>query len=254
MRQEWNQVLITKVALAMHVKPGSGKAIHKDRPFHGFVISEEDDEKDYYFSDGQVLHTDGCSLFYLPKGSTYQVKAIQNRGCYAINFDADMGDVPFAVRLKNPERLRKRFRVAAEQWHKRSPWARACTMGALYDAIFQVGQELSEYATRQVRDKLQPALQLLEAGVTEAELSVAALAEACGVSQVYFRKVFRSCFGISPKEYMIQKRLEYARQLLESGQFSIREVAELCGYTEPCQFSRAFAKHTGVAPSRYEGE
>ena len=45
-------------------------------------------------------------------------------------------------------------------------------------------------------------------------------------------------FGKNPKEYLIEKRMSYAKQLLSSGQFSVSEVAQLCGYFEPCHFSR----------------
>ena len=57
--------------------------------------------------------------------------------------------------------------------------------------------------------------------------------------------------GISPKEYMIKKRIEYAKTLLLSGQFSVLETAHLCGYAEACHFSREFARHVGVPPAQY---
>ncbi|MBE6591666.1 MAG: helix-turn-helix transcriptional regulator, partial [Ruminococcaceae bacterium] len=73
----------------------------------------------------------------------------------------------------------------------------------------------------------------------------------CGVSEVYFRKLFLNSFGVSPKEYMIQKRMDYAKNLLKSGDFSISEIATLCGYTESCHFSREFSKREGISPNQY---
>ena len=80
---------------------------------------------------------------------------------------------------------------------------------------------------------------------------VAALAELCGMSEVYFRKLFRSRFGVSPKEFTIQRRIEYAKQLLVSGEFTVAMVASMCGYAEPCHFSREFIKRVGCAPKDY---
>lgn len=251
MHTDWNTVIVTKIALAIYVEAGSGKSIHKDRPFHGLVINDAPGSKDYLFADGKVLHTEANSIFYLPKGSNYHVRSLEEGGCYAINFDADLSDTPFSVRLKDPERLRKLFHRAAKLWKSRSELAQLATMGALYEAILQIRQEQNTYLPRQTQDKLQPALQLMQSNITDPALSVAVLAQACDVSQVYFRKIFKSRFGIAPKEYMIQKRLEYAQQLLLSGQFSVSQVATLCGYAEVCHFSREFTARFGVSPNKF---
>jgi AraC-like DNA-binding protein len=82
-------------------------------------------------------------------------------------------------------------------------------------------------------------------------LTVEYLAGLCGISGVYLRKIFMTRFGVSPKEYIIQKRMDYACRLLLSGQLGVREVALHCGYSEPCHFSREFKKRIGVAPKNY---
>ena len=96
-----------------------------------------------------------------------------------------------------------------------------------------------------------PAVEELEHNFTSKELTVAHLAKLCGMSEVYFRKIFLCNFGISPKEYMIGKRMEYARQLLTLGEFEVSVIAEMCGYREPCHFSREFKKRFGVSPKSY---
>jgi AraC-like DNA-binding protein len=72
------------------------------------------------------------------------------------------------------------------------------------------------------------------------------------VSEVYLRKIFEKKFGVSPKEYMISLRMEYAKQLLSSGEVGVAEVAQMCGYAEPCHFSREFKKRFGISPKNYK--
>ena len=98
---------------------------------------------------------------------------------------------------------------------------------------------------------IRAAVEEIERSLTDKELSVARLSELCGMSEVYFRRLFLSFFGVSPKEYIIQKRIDYAKSLLRSGNFSVSKAAELCGYSEPCHFSREFAKRVGIPPSKY---
>ena len=68
MNQE--NVTISEIILAMYVLPGTGTAFHKNRPSHGFVLNDSESRKDYYFSDGTVLHTYEKHFFYLPKHSS----------------------------------------------------------------------------------------------------------------------------------------------------------------------------------------
>ena len=78
------------------------------------------------------------------------------------------------------------------------------------------------------------------------------LAEACNISEVYFRKLFLRHFNTSPHKYIIEVRLQRAKQLLSEGALSIAEIAEACGFSSPYHFCRCFKQHIGISPSEYK--
>lgn len=252
MKKEWESTVITAVGGAVYVPAGAGKSVHENRPYHGFVINDSEGAKDYYFSDGRVMRTEAGCLFYLPKGSSYSVKTVEAGGCFAINFDADISDEPFARYPKDCEKLRKSFKAAADEWKKQSPLWRPAAMRAVYDVIYALRREGESYVTEATVNKILPAINILDERFADSDVTVAMLAEVCGVSEVYFRRIFEKRFKMSPKEYMIRKRIEYAKQLLASGQVSVAETAAICGYGEPCHFSREFKRRTGMAPKEYK--
>lgn len=252
MKELWKSVTITKIDVAVYVAPNPGKHIHKKRPFHGFVLNDGTCARDYYFDDGRVLRTEKNSLFYLPKGSSYHTEQRSLGGCYAVNFDAEVREEPFSVPLRNANALQHRFKAATDAWKGKDPLRIPLAMLAVYDAICCASKELQrQYVSGDGTALLAPAVAVLQQSFTEADLNVSALAALCGISEVYFRKLFRNSFGVSPKEYLIQKRIDYAKTLLQSGNFSVSAVAELCGYGELSRFSRAFATREGIAPSQY---
>ena len=252
MKREWADVQITEVSVAVYVPPNTGKHIHQTRPFHGFVLNDENAVRDYCFSDGRVMRTKENTLFYLPKGSSYHVNTLCVGGCYAINFDAEIADEPFAVRLRNAEDLKKGFKIACDEWKARGQTARVSSMRGLYDAIYRLLREQAQdYTSTSQRRLIAPAVEELERNFTNGELTVSHLSALCGISEVYFRKIFIGCFGISPKEYLIRKRMEYASQLLSLREMEVLQVATICGYAEPCHFSREFKKRYGVSPKNY---
>lgn len=67
----------------------------------------------------------------------------------------------------------------------------------------------------------------------------------------YFANRFSKVLGISPRNYIINKRIEKARQLLWLGQQTISAVAREVGFSDEYYFSRVFKKLTGLPPGRY---
>lgn len=250
MKTEWQNTVITKIAVALYVPPNTAKLVHKDRAYHGFVLNSTDTEIDYHFSDGFTLHTVGGALYYLPKGSSYSVKSIKSHGCYAINFDAEITESPTLINIKNTDSLKKRFKTACDEWLSDSAAAHSAAMRAIYEVIFLAQKE--EYIPSHKHNIISPAQEMINKNFTSPDISVSSLAQLCGVSEVYFRKIFISCCGISPKEYIIVKRMEYAKELLSSGEFEVSKIAEMCGYPAPCHFSREFKRRFGVSPNNYQ--
>ena len=251
MKKEWAAISVSEVNTAVCVMSEPFKVVHKNRPYHGFVFNISG-QRNYYFSDGAVMNTVANSLFYLPRGSSYEVREIELGGCYAINFDADISDKPFCVNLKDSDAIKKHFKSACDEWKRSAGAQNSLAMVAIYsaiDALIKDGEQ--SYMSSGKYHMIEPAVKMIDREFLSGELSVSTLAASCGISEPYLRRIFMSRFGVSPKEYVIRKRMDYACRLLASRQFEIRTVAELCGYSEPCHFSRDFKKRFGSSPTEY---
>lgn len=77
------------------------------------------------------------------------------------------------------------------------------------------------------------------------------LASLCGISEVYFRKIFFEVFGTPPIAYVHNLRIKKAEEMLKSDYGSITEIAKSLGYINIYDFSRDFKKHNGISPSKY---
>jgi AraC family transcriptional regulator len=58
-------------------------------------------------------------------------------------------------------------------------------------------------------------------------------------------------YGIPPKKYIIALKINYACELLRLGQYSITQVADLCGFANIYFFSRQFKEYMGITPTRF---
>ena len=85
----------------------------------------------------------------------------------------------------------------------------------------------------------------------EKPFSIAELAKKLHVSSDHFTRLFKSFAGISPKDFMINVRLNHAKGLLLSSSYTMERIADLCGYKNHYFFSRQFKAKTGISPSHY---
>ena len=60
--------------------------------------------------------------------------------------------------------------------------------------------------------------------------------------------------GKSPNEYIIELRLQFAKNLLDNTNMSIKQISERVGYSDQYFFSRIFKKYLGISPQSYRNK
>lgn len=82
-------------------------------------------------------------------------------------------------------------------------------------------------------------------------VQIAEVARLFSMHPTYLSAMFRKEYQISPKGYIIQKRIETAAQLLHTTDLSIKQIAASVGYANQMEFTQLFKKHTGKSPTEY---
>jgi len=98
--------------------------------------------------------------------------------------------------------------------------------------------------------QLKPALDYMQS-YYQHNPSLQEIAARVHLAPTYFHRQFSSLFSISPFQYMLNQRLNRARQLLSSTSLSIKEIAATVGYDNSLYFSRVFTTQLGIPPSHY---
>jgi len=71
------------------------------------------------------------------------------------------------------------------------------------------------------------------------------------MSQSYFSALFKKYNGITPIDYIIQKRVQLSIEYIKSTDKSMTEIATICGFNNSTNFIKCFKKTTGRTPSDY---
>lgn len=244
---------IEKIVLACYVGKGMGMAVHRHRPSHGLALHTSGTKR-YTFENGKILTVNQNDLIYLPKYSNYEVTCLQDGDCYAINFDISQDAVfaPFTCRIRNSASMLDFFKNAKAVWESRKDGYTLKCKADLYNIIYLMQQEyLQDYIPESKKRLILPALEYIHEHYAGEVLSVAHLAGLCSVSPEYFRAIFKSIYGVSPKNYITNLKIQRAKELLSSGMYSVTETAFLSGYTDLSHFSREFKKAAGISPKQF---
>ena len=99
--------------------------------------------------------------------------------------------------------------------------------------------------------KLSACKEYIESRICDPELRVSDIADFFGSSEVYLRRKFKDQYGTSPLDYIKKRRIDVACQLLDTGLYSVTEVAVRSGFDSISYFSSEFHRMIGCSPKNY---
>jgi AraC-like DNA-binding protein len=83
-------------------------------------------------------------------------------------------------------------------------------------------------------------------------LDVESLAAVAGLSKFHFLRLFKATYGLTPGEYVSQRRIERAQDLLRATNLTVTEVCHAVGFTSLGSFSSRFRALVGESPSDFQ--
>lgn len=98
--------------------------------------------------------------------------------------------------------------------------------------------------------RLKQVLEYIEANLSR-DVHLDELAETASLSSFHFAKLFKQSTGASPHQYILQRRLERAKELLRKPGLTISEISLDAGFSDQSHFTNVFRRFVGVPPSKY---
>lgn len=128
-------------------------------------------------------------------------------------------------------------------------------MSVLYGIYGAIQQSVKRiYIDRDKKNVMLKAKIYIDENFISNTLSISALAEMYGISEVYFRKLFKANFGLSPSKYVLTVKLDKAKKLMNYPFLTLEECALQSGFSSLQYFCRIFKKETGISQAKYRLE
>ncbi len=104
---------------------------------------------------------------------------------------------------------------------------------------------------KQSNDITNKLVRRIEEDFTDPDLSLSSLADELGYNVKYLSHSFKQKTGMGFSQYLRMVRIKHAVFLIEHGVDSVKNIAFLCGFTDPLYFSSVFKESLGVSPKDY---
>jgi AraC family transcriptional regulator len=83
------------------------------------------------------------------------------------------------------------------------------------------------------------------------DISISQLARECGLSARYFARAFKKSAGAPPHQWLMKKRVDKAKELLQRVDWELTNIASTCGFVDQSHFTRVFSRFEGDSPGRW---
>ena len=205
----------------------------------------------YSFEDGEEYEVAAGRIMYVPEGTVYSATYLEN-GTFAVIvlFDLLYGELPDAlvkprvIDIPNAGEIVSGISDCPENvglGRERAVYYTYRTYELIWNAISGTS------GLPEGGEKLAPAIKEINNKFAE-QRDVAYYARLCYMSETGLRRLFRKIIGASPIEYRNKIRLEEAKKLIRSGEYTVEEAARSVGFTNISFFCREYRKYFGCTP------
>lgn len=212
--------------------------------------------KVFYTIDGEKISGNKNSVFVFPPGTVRSARTDPESPWefITVNFTMDLNDEckNFFNKtiITNGEVYKSKFQDIAHWWMARNPLYKVECKNAVSEILCGILLETMREGEFLHTKKLETAKSYIQSNF-RGKITVEELAERAGLSESYFRKIFKQAYGDAPMNYITKLRISAACDLLISGEANVTQAARWSGFDDIYYFSTLFKRHMGMSPTQF---
>ena len=188
-------------------------------------------------------------LYFFNQKDSFVAEMLESGSSFSVHFTttAPIAQDSFFAAMEDSSGV-----VACMEQLERSYLSGGCGPAALSDLyrIFSLVAALVQLPENHPNRRVEQAREYLNLHFRE-KGCIDGAAGQCGVTARRFTDLFFERYHITPNRYLIQVKLEKAKQLLAVAELSLAQVAELSGFSDVYYFSKVFKREMGLSPGEY---
>ena len=207
------------------------------------------------FDDGVEFTVHKGDVMYLPNASGYTMFVHEKDYTFIFSdfeFFSDEKRLAAVFTFENNQNIEALFTKLLNCYRSSEYSMSECMSGLynIYSAILKNSKQ--SYLGRSKENEIEKAKRFIDENFANPALSVEELAKSVGISETYFRRLFKAKYKTTPSQHLLSVRLENARMLMKYSFVSINDCALQSGFSSSQYFCRIFKREFGISPGKYK--
>ncbi len=209
----------------------------------------------YEMEDGRVFVAQPGDVMFISRGVDYAMDILTDEYQYipcVFLLDTDQQCRSILIHPDNTAVFDGLFHKLAKKYSIVGAGQKQDCMALLYQilsTIMQIGQK--EYIPGSTRLRIEKVREYVQSHISDHTVRVAQMAQMAQMSEVHFRKLFASAYQMSPSAYILQERVNYAKELMTLNELRLEDVAIQSGFSSLAHMCKVFKSVTGISPGVY---
>ena len=241
-----NNIIINRFGNISYTKDKKGRILtFQSRYASCFIITLKGRLK-FTFDDKTVI-TDCNQGVFIPEGTAYTNECLESAESISVNFYiSNPAAMPCALNSINEKMAISFYREISQKTCENTKNAQYYLLSKLYQLAFLLFQTDSPKSDKELI--AEKALSYMQSECGRANLQIDEVAAFCHISSVYLRKIIKETYQKTPFHLLTELRMKKASEMLLEKR-PITEIALSAGYSDIYQFSRAYKRYFGHAPT-----
>lgn len=252
--QDLNIAGIFSVALIQPDKAEKRKKYDKNVPKYQLIYKISGEVTTHF--NGKTAQITPGMVYIIPKCSDadYYIERRTVGDCIDIFFDTNkpLLDELFCLDFSSSPRIYDLFQKVYKLWISKADGYYYKCLSIVYEILYEMVLKSKKYIPNNKYKQIESGIEYIKAHLYDRDIDYYLPSKICGISYTYFKSLFIEKFGVPPIRYVTSLRLERAKELLLTNQYSVSEIAALCGFENVYYFSKMFKEKYQYAPTVYK--
>lgn len=143
------------------------------------------------------------------------------------------------------------FITLYDTWHAKENGYMLKCKGLIYDILFELNKLSYCHDVKRSQSIMAPTLKYVNENYCNRDFSLSKAIEMSHISPAYFRRLFKSVYGVTPNTFINRLKIERAKVLIAEQTHTLAEVSELCGFLNEKYFFAVFKNTVGSTPTEW---
>lgn len=234
-------LIVTRFLSAVQLKNIKGKTLYQDSRFSTGIIGILKGKIMFIFKDKKIICEKNEAMF-IPEGTEYTIEYLEDTHSLVFNFR--INEISETIKKISDVNLYSSFKII----HTHFALSKEVKVHPILSELYKILAEFSYERKMNKHSKMiEYAAKTINDNFSNPDFLCKDISKNLNISEAYLRMIFKEEYGISPLQYLLKTRMNEAAYLLMEN-LSVTDTAQMVGYKDIFQFSKAYKKYFGYPP------